>query len=111
VSSTVAYHILRKSYVLLQVRMEGVLDFLVVEGVNEDLGDDVGEGDDEEGEEEQDPGVEDGVEGEREEDHQTHPQHHRTQLQVPPVDDVERHGVQSLEELQVSTGLWQATLS
>ena len=40
--------------------------------------------------------MEDGVEGEGEKDHQTHTQHHRTQLQLSPVDDIqdlERKGV------------------
>ena len=33
--------------------------------------------------------MEDGVEGEGEKNHQTHTQHHRTQLQLSPVDDIQ----------------------
>ena len=44
---------------------EWILDLLVIEGVNGDLGDDVNEGDHKEGEQEQHDGVDEGVECQR----------------------------------------------
>jgi len=77
-----------KTDVLLELP-EWVLDLLVVEGVNGNLGDNVSEGDHEEGEQEQHNGVDEGVECQCQQHHQTHPQDHRTQLYIIPVDDIE----------------------
>ena len=69
--------------------LERIVDLLVVERVDDDFGDDVGQGHDHEGEEQQHHRVQDCVEGEGEQHHQTHPQDHRAQLHITPVDDVE----------------------
>ena len=68
---------------------ERVVHALVEVVVDGQPGNDVGEGHYHEGQEQQHDGVDEGVEGEGEQDHQTHPKHHRTQLQVVPVDDIQ----------------------
>ena len=68
---------------------EGIGHVSVVERIDGYLCDDVGEGDHEEGELDEHQCVDERVETESKQSHQTHTEHHGTQLQVTPVDHIE----------------------